>query len=79
MTILHVIDFLALSALIVILCDVLRVLDGRKHPMVAAMWTAIAITAFWCATYDINGEPLSVASVVVDCFSTGIVWKWLRK
>lgn len=79
MTILHVIDFLALTAMIVLLCDELRVLDGRKHPMVAAMWIAITVASFLCAAYDIKGEPLTVLSVLVDCLCAGIVWKWLRK
>ena len=79
MTILHVIDFLALSALIVLLCDALRVLDGRKHPLVAAMWFGITVAAFLCATYDIEGEPLTVLSVLVDCLCAWIVWRLLRK
>lgn len=70
MTILHMIDFLALSAVIIVLCEELRKMDGRRHPLIAMCAVVIATLAFLCATYDIAGAPLTLVSTAADLLSS---------
>ena len=78
MTILHVIDFIALSFVVVALCEELRVINGRRNPVIAILWVVLATLAFLCASYDLAGAPLHIAGVVVDSLCAWAVWKWFR-
>lgn len=73
MSILHVIDFAALGLVVLLLCEELRKMDGRNHPLIAILIAAFATLAFMCASHDLTGAPLPVWAVVCDVLCAGCV------
>jgi hypothetical protein len=74
MTILHVVDFCALCAVILLLCEELRKLDGRRHPVIALLVIIVATLAFLCATHDLAGAPLGWGNVAIDTLAAALLW-----